>query len=138
MTSTGSIGSTSVEEKSVEARYGNDIISVGVSPSIGYHVTPRLALAAGVALYRNLDQSLTLKNEESIDRATLSNNVISSSQQIGKWDAGITGNASYNVSRKLAVDVQYRYGLSTYMRQDDKAVRNSGVGLGLNYMFGER
>jgi opacity protein-like surface antigen len=66
----------------------------------------------------------------------MSNNVVSDSKQISRWDAGVMGSASYNVSRKLAVDIQYRYGLSTYMYQGDQALRNSGVGLGLNYMFG--
>ena len=136
---TSSINSGShatVQETSAEARYGKDILSIGLSPNLGYRVTPRLAISAGVTVYRNLDQSLNLKNEESLDPVTLSNNVVSTSQHINSWDAGLTGSASYNVTRKLGVDIQYRYGLSPYMYQGSQSIRNSGVGIGLNYMFG--
>lgn len=126
----------SIEEKTVEARYGQHIISVGVLPNIGYRITPRLALSCGLALYHNLDQTLNLINEETITPAAISNHIISDKKPINKWDAGFTGSATYHVSRKLAVDIQYRYGLSAYMYFNDRPVRNSGLSLGLNYMFG--
>ena len=138
MVSFGSSVDADITEKSVEAQYGKDILAIGVSPNIGYRLTRRLAVTAGVAVYRNLDQSLSLTNEGEIDVATLSNNVISTSQTISQWDAGVTGSASYNVSKKLAVDVQYRYGLSNYLYSDGEGVRNSGLGIGLNYMFGKQ
>lgn len=138
MVSLGSSVDADITEKSVEAQYGKDILAIGISPNIGYRLTRRLAVTAGVAVYRNLDQSLSLTNEGEIDAATLSNNVISTSQTISQWDAGVTGSASYNVSKKLAVDVQYRYGLSNYLYSAGEGVRNSGLGIGLNYMFGKQ
>jgi hypothetical protein len=135
--SINSSANTTVKETSVEARYGRDILSIGLSPNVGYRITSRLAISAGLTVYRNLEQSLNLKNEESIDPVTLSNNVVNTSQQINSWDAGVTGSASINVTPRLGVDIQYRYGLSPYMYQDNQAVRNSGVGIGLNYMFGK-
>lgn len=130
--------SSSIQEKSIDAQYGKNIISLGISPNIGYRLTHGIAVSGGIALYRNLDQSLNLENQETMDAAALSNHVIENSKPISQWDAGLTGSATYEVSRQFSMQLQYRYGLSTYLYFNNEAIRNSGLNVGLKYLFGKR
>lgn len=126
-----------VASKSVDAQYGNHILSAGLSPALGYHITPKLALGCGMSLYRNLNPSVSLKNDASIDPAVLNNHLLSETKPVSNWDAGLTGNAAYTIGSKLAVHIQYRHGLSTFMYQDKQAIRNSGINMGFKYLFGK-
>ncbi len=127
---------TNIGEKTIEAQYGQNIISIGLLPNVGYRITPRFALSCGLALYRNLDQSLSLKNEGTVEYAAVSNQIISDNKTINQWNAGFTGSVTYQAGRKFAVDIQYRHGLTTYMHFNDQSFRNSGFGIGLHYLFG--
>lgn len=127
----------SIASKSVEARYTNNILSAGVSPALGYRITPKLALGCGMSLYRNLNPTVSLKEDATMDQAVLDNHLLSESKAVSGWDAGLTGNAAYTIGNKLAVSIQYRHGLSAFMYLDGQPVRNSGFNMGLKYLFGK-
>ncbi len=133
---TGSLSSTSADQKTIDANYQQNIISVGFTPRIGYWLTRHFAVSCGVAVYRNLDQQLQLKNENSIDAAALDNDIISSTKSINEWDFGISGGVSYKAGSRLSMELQYRQGVSGYIQLDGKAIRNSGLGVGLSYLLG--
>lgn len=127
----------SIGTKSIDAKYGSNIISAGISPSIGYKITPKLALGCGLAVYHNLDQSLSLQNGTDIESTVLSNHLISNTNPVSSWDAGLTGSAACNVGSRLTINLQYRHGLSTFMYSNNQAIKNSGFNMGLNYLFGK-
>lgn len=137
--SSGSFNSTntSIASKSVEAQYANNVLSAGVSPALGYRLTPKLALGCGMSLYRNLNPTVSLKEDAAMDQAVLDNHLLSESNPVSNWDAGLTGNAAYTIGSKLALSIQYRHGLSTFMYREGQPVRNSGVNMGLKYLFGK-
>lgn len=123
--------------RTVNTEYNTNVISMGVSPVIGYKLTRNIAVSVGGAVYRNFNKSLSLKNEDNVDQAAIETSVISTSETIRQWDAGLTGGAEYKVTGKISVNAQYRYGLSTYMFLDNKAIRNSGINVGLKCLFGK-
>jgi hypothetical protein len=125
----------SVGSKSIDAQYGNNILSAGISPGIGYRIVPKLALGCGMTLYRNLNPVLTLQNDADIEKAAITNHLVSEKNSVSNWDAGLTGNAACNIGSRLTINVQYRYGLSTFMYFNNQAVRNSGFNMGLKYLF---
>lgn len=131
---TNSFGS-SVDERKVDAQYGGNIYSVGIAPNIGYRITKRFAVSCGVAVYRNLEQSVSLQNRETITPASLDNDIVNTEKPISTWDAGVTGSATYQAGKRLSIDVQYRHGISAYMYTNNQPIRNSGVGIGLSYLF---
>jgi len=133
---TNSFGST-VDERKIDAQYGGNVYSVGIAPNIGYRVTKRFAVSCGVAVYRNLEQSVSLQNKETITPASVGNDIINTEKAISTWDAGVTGSATYQAGKRLSIDVQYRHGLSPYMYTNNQPIRNSGVGIGLSYLFGK-
>lgn len=133
---TGSLSSTSADQKTIDANYQQNIISIGFTPRVGYWLTPHFAVSCGVVVYRNLDQQLQLKNENSIDAAALDNDIISSTKSINEWDFGISGGVSYKAGNRLSMELQYRQGVSGYIQLDGKAIRNSGLGVGLSYLLG--
>ncbi|MBL7711092.1 MAG: hypothetical protein JNL13_01445 [Chitinophagaceae bacterium] len=137
--SSGSFNNTSmsIASKSVEAQYANNVLSAGVSPALGYRLTPKLALGCGMSLYRNLNPTVSLKEDAAMDQAVLDNHLLSESNPVSNWDAGLTGNAAYTIGNKLALSIQYRHGLSTFMYREGQPVRNSGVNMGLKYLFGK-
>jgi hypothetical protein len=121
----------------VQANYSRNIISVGVTPSVGVKVTQRLSLSTGGAVYRNLNPSLALTNEHDIESAALSKDIISSSQKISNWDIGIICNADYKVTQNLSFNINYRKGITDYLQKNNKYEKNSGVQLGLKFLFGK-
>lgn len=125
----------SVDKKNVDVEYGGNILSIGLAPNVGFQVTSWLAVSCGLAIHHNLEQSLTRKNDEALAPEMLSNQIIDEQKSVGKWDAGLTGGASCRASRRLTIDLQYRYGLSTYLYFNGRPVRNSGLGVGINYLF---
>jgi hypothetical protein len=124
-------------EEKVNTQYGRNVVSMGISPGIGYRITRQLAVAAGASVYRNLNESLSLKNDGSLAESAFSSEAINATKPINQWDLGLTGNASFNVSHKLSVSAQYRYGLSAYMEANNQQIRNSGMNIGLKYLFGK-
>lgn len=121
----------------VEADYARNIISVGFSPSIGVKISRNLSVSAGGAVNRNLNPSLKLTNGNSIESEAFSKDIISTSQTVTNWDVGITCNADYKVTRNLSFNVNYRKGISDYLQQNNKYLKNSGVQLGLKFLFGK-
>jgi hypothetical protein len=121
----------------VQANYSRNVISVGVTPSVGIKVTKKLALSTGGALYRNLNPSLELTNESDIENAALSRDIISTSQKVSNWDIGVTCNADYKVTKNLSFNINYRKGITDYLQKNNKYEKNSGVQLGLKYLFGK-
>lgn len=121
----------------VQANYSRNVISVGVTPSVGVKVTKKLSLSTGGALYRNLNPSLALTNEKDIESAALSKDIISTSQKISNWDIGVTCNADYKVTKNLSFNINYRKGITDYLQKNNKYEKNSGVQLGLKYLFGK-
>jgi hypothetical protein len=121
----------------VQANYSRNVISVGVTPSIGVKVTQRLSLSTGGAVYRNLNPSLALTNENDIESAALSKDIISTSQKISNWDVGVTCNADYKVTKNLSFNINYRKGITDYLQKNNKYEKNSGVQLGLKFLFGK-
>jgi hypothetical protein len=120
----------------VQANYSRNVISVGVTPSVGVKVTRKLSLSTGGALYRNLNPSLELTNEKDIESAALSREIISTSQKISNWDIGVTCNADYKVTKNLSFNINYRKGITDYLQKNNKYEKNSGVQVGLKYLFG--
>jgi hypothetical protein len=55
---------------------------------------------------------------------------------VANWDIGLTCAAGYKVTKQLSFNVNYRKGLTNYLQQDNKQIKNSGVQLGLKYVFG--
>ncbi|MGC4056638.1 MAG: hypothetical protein QM743_00735 [Chitinophagaceae bacterium] len=127
----------SLSNKPVDVQYGNNVYAAGITPALGYRITRKLSLSCGFSLYRNLNPSVSLKDEAHIDPAVVSNNLLQEKQSLGNWDAGMTGNAAYTVGKRLALHIQYRQGLSTYMYVNRQEIRNSGVNVGFNYVFHE-
>lgn len=121
----------------VRANYSRNVISVGVTPSVGVKVTQRLSLSTGGAVYRNLNPSLALTNEKDIESAALSKDIISTSQKISNWDIGVTCNADYKVTKNLSFNINYRKGITDYLQKNNKYEKNSGVQLGLKFLFGK-
>ena len=121
----------------VQANYSRNVISVGVTPSIGVKVTQRLSLSTGGAVYRNLNPSLALTNENDIESAALSKDIISTSQKISNWDVGVTCNADYKVTKNLSFNINYRKGITDYLQKNNKYEKNSGIQLGLKFLFGK-
>lgn len=121
----------------VQANYSRNVISVGVTPSIGVKVTQRLSLSTGGAVYRNLNPSLALTNENDIESAALSKDIISTSQKINNWDIGVTCNADYKVTKNLSFNINYRKGITDYLQKNNKYEKNSGVQVGLKFLFGK-
>jgi hypothetical protein len=121
----------------VQANYSRNVISVGVTPSVGIKVTKKLSLSTGGALYRNLNPSLALTNEKDIESAALSKDIISTSQKVSNWDIGVTCNADYKVTKNLSFNINYRQGLTDYLQKNNKYEKNSGVQLGLKFLFGK-
>lgn len=120
----------------VQANYSRNIISVGVTPSVGVKVTKKLSLSTGGALYRNLNPSLALTNENDIESSALSRDIISTSQKVSNWDIGVTCNADYKVTKNLSFNINYRKGITDYLQKNNKYEKNSGVQLGLKFLFG--
>jgi hypothetical protein len=120
----------------VKANYARNVISVGFTPSVGIKATKRLSFTTGAALNRNLNPTLTLTNENDIESAALTNDIINTSQKVANWDIGLTCAAGYKVTKQLSFNVNYRKGLTNYLQQDNKQIKNSGVQLGLKYVFG--
>jgi hypothetical protein len=120
----------------VQANYARNIISVGFNPSVGVKVTRRLSVSTGGAVYRNLNPSLELTNASDIEIAALTKDIISTSQTVNSWDLGLTCNADYKVTKNLSFNVNYRKGLTDYLQQNNKYIKNSGVQLGLKFMLG--
>jgi hypothetical protein len=121
----------------VQANYSRNVISVGITPSVGVKVTRKLSVSTGGALYRNLNPSLALTNEKEIESAALSRDIISTSQKISNWDIGVTCNADYKVTKNLSFNINYRKGITDYLQKNNKYEKNSGVQLGLKYLFGK-
>lgn len=121
----------------VQANYSRNVISVGVTPSVGIKVTKKLSLSTGGALYRNLNPLLELTNENDIENAALSKDIISTSQKVSNWDVGVTCNADYKVTKNLSFNVNYRKGITDYLQRNNKYEKNSGVQLGLKFLFGK-
>jgi hypothetical protein len=121
----------------VQANYSRNVISVGVTPSVGVKVTKKLSLSTGGALYRNLNPSLELTNENDIENAALSRDIISTSQKVSNWDIGVTCSADYKVTKNLSFNINYRKGITDYMQKNNKYEKNSGVQLGLKFLFGK-
>ena len=120
----------------VVSKYARNVISMGISPAVSYKILPVVALSIGGSVYYNLNQSLELENSGDIAQEAFSNNLINTTAPISKWDAGITGGADCRVTRRLSVNAQYRHGLSNYLYQDNKPVKNSGLNVGLKFLFG--
>jgi hypothetical protein len=136
----GSDGLTNFETKTmnrVQADYARNVISLGVTPSVGFKVTRRLSVSAGGAVYRNLNPSLELTNGNDIEAAALSKDIISTSQKVTDWDLGVTCNADYKVTRNLSFNLNYRKGLTDYLQTEQKIIKNSGVQLGVKFLFGK-
>lgn len=132
----GLTNTTNKTTSQVQANYARNIISVGFNPSIGVKVTRRLSISTGGAVYRNLNPSLELTNASDIESAALTNDIISTSQTVNSWDLGLTCNADYKVTKNLSFNVNYRKGLTDYLQQNNKYIKNSGVLLGLKFMLG--
>jgi len=138
MSSDGFQNASEKSSKNVKADYTRNIISVGFTPSVGIKATKRLSFSTGAAVNRNLNPVLTLANENDIEATALTNNIITTSQKVANWDIGLTCAAAYKVSRQLSFNVNYRQGLTNYLEQNNKQLKNSGVQLGLKYVFGKQ
>ncbi|KAA5536950.1 PorT family protein [Taibaiella lutea] len=138
MSNDGFQNSSEKNNTNIKADYARNIISVGFTPAVGIRATKRLSFTTGAALNRNLNPTLTLTNENDIESAALTNNIISTSQKVANWDIGLTCAAGYKVTRQLSLNVNYRKGLTNYLQQDNKQLKNSGVQLGLKFIFGKQ
>lgn len=136
MSSDGFQNSSQKSNTNVKANYARNIISVGFTPSVGIRATKRLSFSTGAALNRNLNPTLTLTNGNDIESAALTNDIITTSQKVATWDIGLTCAVGYKVTKQLSLNVNYRQGLTDYLQQGNKQLKNSGVQLGLKYVFG--
>jgi hypothetical protein len=138
MSNDGLQNSSEKNNTNIKANYARNIISVGFTPSVGIKATKKLSFTTGAALNRNLNPTLTLTNENDIESAALTNNIINTSQKVADWDIGLTCAAGYKVTKQLSFNVNYRKGLTNYLQQDSKQLKNSGVQLGMKFIFGKQ
>lgn len=130
-------GALGAADQVVSAEYSRNVLSLGIAPGISYKILPRLAVTVGGAVAYNLNKSLPLENEDDIDKSAVSNNIIHASQEINQWDIGLTGSLDCKVTKRLSASAQYRHGLSTYLYERNEPVRNSGVNVGVKFLFGK-
>lgn len=131
----GFVNSSEKTSTDIKADYTRNVISVGFTPAIGIKATKQLSFSTGGSVYRNLNPSLSLDNKSEIDPNALSNNIINRTQNVANWDLGLNCNASYKVTKSLSLNVNYRKGLTDYLQQDNKYIKNSGVQFGLKFLF---
>lgn len=135
MSNDGLVNSSERTSTDIKADYTRNVVSVGFTPAIGIKATRQLSFSTGGSVYRNLNPSLSLNNESDIDPDALSNNIINTTQHVANWDLGLNCNASYKVTGNLSLNVNYRKGLTDYLQQNNKYIKNSGVQVGLKFLF---
>lgn len=134
---TGSIGSgdglSSVS--TTDARYANNILSVGIAPAIGFKATPNLSVSLGGDLYKSLNRTLPLQQDiGQLDKAGYV--MVTPGKDVTDWDAGVKAQVDYLLGRKLSLNMQYRQGLTRFILVEDKSIKNSAFNIGLKYYIG--
>lgn len=126
------------ETENINARYARNIIALGANPSLGLKLSRNVSVSGGVAVYRNINPSLTLTNKGEIGNEALTNAVVNDEQRLSLWDVGFTANADYRVTDKLLFNLHYRKGVTDYYHGDNKQYKNSIFNIGIKYMFSGR
>jgi hypothetical protein len=121
-------------EISYDANFASNIISIGVSPSIGFQATKNISLSVGGEINRNLNPTLNLKNGADINNKGY--NMISPTRGVTNWDMGLSGYIDYKLGKKLLLNARFRQGLTQYILVNDRSFKNSGLNLGLKYYLG--
>lgn len=126
------------ETENINARYARNIIALGANPSLGLKLSSNVSVSGGVAVYRNINPSLALKNRGEIGNEALTSAVVNDEQRLSLWDVGFTANADYRVTGKLLFNLHYRRGVTNFYEADNEQYKNSIFNIGIKYMFSGR
>lgn len=119
----------------VEANYSGNIYTLGLSPSIGFRVTRKVALSTGPDIQKRVGGSMSLVNGDAFRNQITNQSLVDEKQQVAALDFGLQSAAQVDVSRRLALTLLYRYGLTNYLEKTEGATRNSFMSVGLSYQF---
>jgi hypothetical protein len=123
----------------VDLNFTNNIISVGVSPVVGYKIASNFSLSAGGDIYRALNRDLkprfTAQEYNGSLNSEYTKNDPLPERSITNWDFGLKAQLEYKLNRNFSLSTQYRQGLTQYILIDGKSLKNSNLTMGLKYYF---
>ncbi len=119
--------------------FNSNIISIGVAPSLGFKVAPKLSVSAGGDLYRALNRNLKPQFTEAefnkgVKPKLPGDNALPE-RNITNWDFGLKAQVEYKLNPNFSLSTQYRQGLTQYILIDGKSLKNSNFTLGLKFYF---
>lgn len=120
----------------VQAQYAGQVVSVGVSPALGWKLMPKLHLSAGGYIFHHINHSIRLSNGAEMTTGSLMHNMIPARQEVNPWDLGIRGGAEYQIYSSFSVNAGFRYGLTNYLDNPATVFRNTGFDIGFRYFIG--